>query len=372
MKKDRVLNAVENASSRVDAAIDRHAGEPRVQTAPDNSGAILRFFPYFVLVCIGLWIFVTIHNASYSVPKLVETLCLSFTFCFAIIGVPLALRLPKGVLSSWHLLAFAMVVTCILWILGSLYGNLYFSYAIGEILNAIGIELTGWTEIIVGFLGTLAVMLFTPIAVVSVISAYLCRYIPSVIHGMNRNAKEGRRGKAEKFFMVPDVLDVKEVVLDPEVTAHKFDLRGFLEIALYLFALGMLISSYLFVNPYFLEEMSWKTMLAIMMMLAMFTPALMLPWQIFRNIGAKVRTDAPRDYYLWKGAKNRLFTTFFALGAFMMMFILSLYLGTDVFRIIANYVSFLLPLAMTSVMYALVYTNNFTDHDRMSIIGKVR
>ena len=56
----------------------------------------------------------------------------------------------------------------------------------------------------------------------------------------------------------------------------------------------------------------------------------------------------------------------------MMMFILSLYLGTDVFRIIANYVSFLLPLAMTSVMYALVYTNNFTDHDRMSIIGKVR
>lgn len=105
--------------------------------------------------------------------------------------------------------------------------------------------------------------------------------------------------------------------------------------------------------------MGWHTMLAVTMMLSMFTPALILPWFIVRSIGAKVRSDAPRDYYLWIGARKRLFSTFAALGVFMMMFVLSVYLGNSVSEIILTYVSFLVPLFATSVVYGAIYTNNF-------------
>ena len=111
-------------------------------------------------------------------------------------------------------------------------------------------------------------------------------------------------------------------------------------------------------------------MLAVTMMLSMFTPALIIPWMIVRSVGAKARSDAPRDYYLWKGARSRLFSTFVALGVFMMMFVLSVYLGNSVTEIIRSYLSFLVPLLATSVVYAAIYVNNFDTNVCESICEK--
>ena len=43
----------------------------------------------------------------------------------------------------------------------------------------------------------------------------------------------------------------------------------------------------------------------------------------------------------------------------MMMFVLSVYLGTNAADIVMNYVSFLVPLFATSAVYAALYVNNF-------------
>ncbi len=145
------------------------------------------------------------------------------------------------------------------------------------------------------------------------------------------------------------------------------DFRTGLSITAYLFILGLFISSYLFLNPYFLDVMTWQTMLAVMLMLSMFTPALILPWQIFRTIGAKVESSAPRDYYLWIGARSKLFTTFAALGAIMMMFLISVYFGNDIATNLETYLDFLIPLLATSVMYGSLYANNFERADRDAI-----
>lgn len=373
MNNDRIEDAVRNANEVVDHIAEmRDRSRDKSPFIKNGDKKVLRIFPYFVVVCLVFWIVATLYNGSITLTRVIETLCLSFTFCFAVLGIYCTLAMPRGVFSGWGTLLIAVILTCILWTYSHLTGDFYFSNAIRDMLASIGIIIDGLAYVVIGFLGTLAIVLFTSTGVVSVISAYLRKYIPSVIIGMNRNARRGIRGKAERFFMVPDIIDVRRVTLDPIRTEHRFDLRGSVSISAYLFIFGMMISSYLFVNPYFLEVMQWKTMLAITLMLSIFTPALLLPWQIFRMLGAKVESDAPRDYYLWQGAKKRLFTTFATLGAFMMMFMLSVYLGNDVVGIVSNYISFMIPLLVTSVMCGVIYTNNFERTDREHICESVR
>lgn len=367
VRRDRGSSVVEGITTRLDATAEEKGrdgdGKPHIASGDRR---IVRMFPYFVVAVVIIWVAAVVYLGEYSFPYLIELLCLSFVFCFAILGVPCSQMMSKGLFPCWLILFFAVVLSLLLWISGSIFGDFSFLEAISDMLGAIGINLHGLTREIVCFLGTLAVVLFTSIGVTSVISSYMRVYMPRVFRSMSEHAERGTRGKAERFFMVPDIIDVKEVVLDPK-SEHAFDLGRAMSIVAYQFALGLLVSSYLFVNPYFLDVMDWKTMLSITLMLSMFTPALILPWQIVRCVNARVRSDAPREYYLWEGAKHRLFTTFATLGAFMMMFLISVYMGNDVERILFNYLSFLIPLLATSLMYGLLYVNNFENTDRRVI-----
>lgn len=367
MRRDRLDDALDGAAVRLDEAAQERGrdgdGEPYI---PDGATRIVRGFPYFVIVALLLWVAAVVYLGEYNLPNVIELLCLSFVFCFAILGVPCGLMMSRGLFTGWAVAGLSVTLTAVLWVCGQLIEEFSFSAAVKDMFGVIGIELTPTLGDAVSFLGTLAVVLFTSIGVTSVISAYMRVYMGRVFVSMQDHADRGVRGKAERFFMVPDIVDVKEVVLDP-APSHAFDVGRMASISTYLFILGLLVSSYIFVNPYFLEVMTWKTMLSITLMLSMFTPCLILPWQIVRSVGARVRTDAPRDYYLWQGAKHRLFTTFAALGVFMMMFLLSVYLGNDVERIVMNYLAFLIPLLATSLMYGFLYANNFENADRRII-----
>ena len=134
--------------------------------------------------------------------------------------------------------------------------------------------------------------------------------------------------------------------------------------------LAMMISSYLFLNPLFLSIIDWKTMLSIMLMLSMFVPVLIIPWQIVKELGAVVISDAPRPYYLWTGAKRRLFYIFASLGAFMMMLVLSVYFGFNFIDIMQTYIVFLVPLVLTTIVYSLIYANNFSEPMKVSIVER--
>ena len=366
----RLDEAVENASERVDQVALRVQRPDDRASKTMNDMRITRIFPYFVGICILLWIVAIFCTEASTFSKFVELLCLSFTFCFAVLGVPCTVIMPKGVFSKWAVFEFAVILTLIMWLFNYITDEFYYAQAIYDMLGALGIHFSWPMNAVIGFLGTLSVILFTSIGVTSVVSAYLRRYIPTVLTTMQNHTGDHRRGKTERFFMIPTIIDVEKVVLDPPNIPHLFNFRGALSISLYVFIMGLMISSYLFVNPYFLDVMSWKTMLAVTIMLSMFIPALILPWQIFRGIGAKVESSAPRDYYLWEGAKHRLLSAFAALGAFMMMFFLSVYMGNDVARIVYNYVTFLVPLLVTAMMYGALYTNNFEKADREEICAR--
>lgn len=360
MRPDWDDDRLESVSQRIDRAADRLRPRSGPQVVlRDRDLRLTRLFPYFVGLCLLIWLATLLYLGDYSIGKVIEILCLSFVACFAVLGVPCSLLMDRGAFSNWVPFLLAIAMAGLLWLAGVYMGHVYYAEAIDLTMGALGIELGDLGQLVLGFGGTIALIYFTSVGVLSIIGAYMRRYTAKVFLSMQDHADQGIRGKAEWFFMVPDIIDVKEVVLEPVRSPHRFNVRACVSVTAYLFVLGLLVSSYLFVNPLLISLMDWQTMLAIMLMLSMFTPALVLPWQIVRGVGAKVRSDAPRDFYLWTGAKRRLFSTFAMLGVFMMMFVLSVYLGNSVEDILRTYVSFLIPLLATSAMYGALYENNF-------------
>lgn len=360
MRRRWLSEKKEDINERVDHAAERlQPKRDAIKQVPDRDTRLTRAFPYFVAMCLVIWLCGFIYVGDFTFSKLVELLCLVFVVCFAILGVPCLIMMDRGVFNNWVLFGLAVFLSGLMWLSGIFQGEVYYANAVIGMLSAVGLHFNDIVEFVIGFGATLGLVYFTAIGVLSVISAYMRQYMSRVFLSMQNRAGTGCRGKAEGFFMVPDIIDVEEVILEPEEDPHTFHFSSAVSLWAYLFILGLLVSSYLFVNPLLIQELGQNTMLAVMLMLSMFTPALVLPWIIVRAVGAKVRSSAPRDYCLWIGARKRLFTTFMALGVFMMMFILSVYLGTDAASIVMNYVSFLIPLFATSAMYAGLYVNNF-------------
>jgi len=363
-----VTGKIEEFNEIIDKAADRLPSSREPSKERDVFGRkLLRAFPYFVVICIFFWTIIIFQQGEFTFSRMVEVLCLVFVSGFAILGVPCIYYAEKGVFSMWASFAFTILMTCIMWISGKAMGHVYCEDAVEGVFMYLGIGLSDNADFVLGFLAMLCILFFTSMGVTSVVCAYMKRYIPEVFLSMQKHAVRGTRRKAEKFFMVPDIIDAKEIVVEPVRNPYKFDARASLSISFYMFLLGLMLSSYIFLNPLLINVLGWRTMLAIMLMLSMFTPALLLPWQIVRGVGAKVRSDAPRDYYLWKGAKTRLFSAFATLGAFMMMLILTLYLGNNILDIVRVYLSFLVPLLVISVTFGALYTNTFHASVRDSI-----
>ena len=321
---------------------------------------VTKCFPYFVLVCIIGWIADILYLNNYTFTVLIENLCLVFVTGFALLGMYFTYSMEKGPFPKWFLFLAAVAISAVIWWVGVRLDFLIYVHAVEAIMNTLGIMLSQTALNVLSFLVVIAFTFFTTVGVLTVTSSYLRVYLVNVFKSMQEHTKTGHRGKAENFFMVPDIIDVTDVELTPEVGSHKFRIDSMIFLSVYMMVLAVMISSYLFVNPLFLSVMSWKTMLSIMLMLSMFVPVLIIPWQIVKELGAKAISDAPRPYYLWTGAKRRLFYVFATLGAFMMMIVLSVYFGFQFWDIISTYIVFLVPLVLTTLIYSLIYANNFS------------
>lgn len=355
--------------------LDRMAGrlspggikEPREPEGEDRM--VLKLFPYFLVVCAVFWVAVMLYLDEWTVAKGIEMVCLVFVSAFAVIGFACVYYMDSGPFPKHAVFIYSLVISVLLWFSMSMFGNqpVIYGVAVRNIFRILGFDLGLPYLDIIGLAVTVIIMFFTTSAVLYVTVAYLRVYMTRVFVSMQQHADQGVRGKAEWFFMVPDIIDVDRIEISPDRDEHAYSLRSFVQLMLYTVILGMFISSYLFVNPYFLVVMTPQTMLAIMTMLTMFVPVLVIPWQIVQQLGVRATSGAARPYYLWIGAKRRLFSTFAALGVFMMMFVISVYFGNDVIAIIRNYVLFLFPLIAAAAMYSLLYSNNFNKSLRDSI-----
>jgi len=338
-----------------------HSKEQMMLIDLDEDARITKWFPLFLAICIVVWVAMMLAVNDFSISVILQTLCLSFILCFAVLGAILFKRMPQGPLSKWALVILAGLLAALVLVMGELMVNMRAIDLVTDLFSSMGIELASELAVVIVFLIMFATFLFTPTGVLTVTCAYLKKYMPRIFIGMRQNASEGVRGKSEGFFKVPSIIDVKEVRMEPKIDYENFDSSAALHLWVYTIIMGAVVASYLFLSPYFLDNMTTQEMLATLLMLSMFVPAMIIPWQIVRDLNALVISDAPRPYYLWNGAKDFLFGSFVTLGAFSMMFFLALYYGHSVGSMLVNYAYLIAPLIAISMMHAVMYANNFNN-----------
>lgn len=350
---------------RIDHLAVRMFGNDDIRPNPHMEARdrrILRHFPMFLGICVLIWIVAILYQDDFSLGMLIQLLCLVFCTMFALLGMVCFIFMDSGPFPRSFVLTYGLVASALVWIFMAATDQVLYDLAVKSVLNVLGIEVSSTMLHFFSFVAIFFIMTFTTCGVLTVVCAYLRNYVVNVLMSIQGRAGTGRRAKAERFFLVPDIIDISSVELEPRIRSHRFDIDSFLSLSAYTFIFGIVISSYVFVNPYFLDAVDWKISLSIMTLLSSFIPCLIIPWQFFKTIGAKVCSDGNRDYFIWNGAKSRLFSSFLALSSFSMMFLLSLYFGNDVLSILSNYLLYLVPLFLVSIMYALMFSNNYNSH----------
>ncbi len=359
---------LESINDRIDHTAEIVGGRPRTNPRSEKRDiTIVKIFKGFLVACVLISLALIIHNEDYySAWKIIDDICYGFVLGFTFLGIWSIAYLDRGPFPFWFLTGFIMMTGAIMWFYVTGAGSMLILGGASSLKPFIPGDV-GDITLFIDLLLSIFLLLFSSIGVLTTISAMLRKFMPGVLLSIEKCAHKGERGKAADFFMVPDIIDVESVEMEPQIDDHIFDLKSFIELSVNVFTLGMVICSILFLNPIVLDSVPKYSTIRIMMLLSIFLPSLIIPWQSVRSTGAKAISSAPRPYYLWTGARRRLFTGSAMLGVFFLLFIISVYFGNDIGNIIGYYVQYIVPLASISILAGLLYANCISRNLRDSI-----
>ncbi|HKM09914.1 MAG TPA: hypothetical protein VJX93_05475 [Candidatus Methanomethylophilaceae archaeon] len=337
-------------------------GENIVPSKNRLDSFIVKYFPLIVIYCLVLVTFFIINIPVTEVHELIYAICLGFSYGFVTFGFVCIPFIRKQVVKFRYslpiLIILPLVFSLVLFGLGGpeFTPNMFVSEFYLHIKPG---EVTFWTILFGSYLIEIAIISVAA-AVSSIISAYFRKYFSKILIGPMKNNPNQKVHKASLWlFKVPDMIDVDDVVLEPEGDDGKFNIRVFREIVYGIFITGLAICSFMFLNPYFVKEMPLEIMLMTSILLSLFIAALVIPWHIIRTIGVKVKSSAPRDYYLWKGMQSRLTSSAAVVMFFVLLFYTLAYLEMDLAKVLIIYASYMIFMLVISVIYSFVYVNSF-------------
>ncbi len=334
--------------------------------AKERDATIIRIFPRLVLACVAIAVVLTVLIGNYDFWVFINRLCVIFGLAFAIVGVWASKYMDEGPFPIRIMMGFMIVALMMSWAFITGSSEVLFLRGLDFIKSTMS-ESFESAFMLADLVFTLFIMLMAPVGILTTISAMLSKYMPGVLLSVETGNSKGKN-PAARFLEVPDIIDVDRVELVPEKDNHALDTSSFLWLTGYTFALGFLVCSMLFLNPMMLETVPKDLIVRVMITLSIFLPAMVIPWLCIKSTGARVISGAPRPYYLWKGARHRLFTGFAALGLFFFSFLLSIYYGNTVEEIIGYYVEYLVPLSVISIVTGMFYANCFSRGLRDNIV----
>lgn len=334
---------------------------------------VIKGFPWFLALCLLFILLMFVLMRPRTFAETLYCVCLGFVFGFCILGFICLFMMDKGRISPVFNIAIMASVPLIIGLfLFEMGDNFYPSLFMIRFFNIFGDTVTRLSVVIAIYSLFIAVYLVS-IGVIAVVVGYFRSHIHRIFRYIAK-AKDDDTPKKRfvyRFFSIPDIIDVEGVGLDPEPDADAFDKSAFVSIFVSLFTLGVVLCSYMFLNPMFLSEVPYDEMLIISIMLSLFISALVIPWIILKSVGAHVISEA-RPYYLWKGMRNRLYQGFFAVTLFMMILIMSAYLGMDFSRIAMTYLGYVLFMGLIAGITSFVYMNHFHEGFKNGIVVRFR
>ena len=329
---------------------------------------IVKVFPPFVAVCALFACFLIYRLHNYTFPGIIYAICLGFAAGFTVLGAACVFLADRGVIRGRYTVPAVAIIPALaaglMYLAGS---NIGFSDFIVKYFDVFG-ENTDLASFVISIYSIILMVFFVAYGVLSVIVGYFRSYFYRVLKSLEAPSEAKRNRITEWLFQIPDIIDVGSVELEPEADEGKFNTELFMNTTFSLFALGVVICSYFFINPLFLKIMPFEEMLLIGMLLSLFISPLVIPWSIVKSIGAKITSEAPRDFYLWKGMRGRLYQGFFTITFFMMLLTMSVYLGMDFSRIATTYVGYVVFMGVLSIITSFVYVNTYYKGFKNGII----
>ena len=323
---------------------------------------IVRFFPLIIIYCLILVLLFLYRCPTHTPYDIMYNICLGFTTGFVTFGLVCLAYVGKPIVKFRYTLLILILIpiilsTCLMYLYGPEFTpNIFISQFY---LFAFNGEISFWTVI-----AGLYIIELTIISVAAALSSVTTSYFRTdfsrlVLLTMNKRPNSKIKKIASWLFDIPDIIDVQDVVLEPEIDDGEFNPYVFKQIFVDIFISGLAICSFLFLSPYFVNEMPIEKMLMMSVMLSLFMSALVIPWHIIRSVGAKAKSQAPRDLYYWKGMKGRLSSSGIVLSFFVLLFLMLAYLRMDLAKVVIIYASYFVFMTVISSMYSFVYVNSF-------------
>ncbi len=329
-------------------------------------GFILRIFPYFVVIvaALGIVLFTISWGSHSNLGHFLYSLAVAYTAGFIVLGIPVILLSNDAVVKNRFVLP-------VMFLLATLLG-LIFWYGFGPAIDGLNRFISGFywfvnksgleyslETTLVGIYVLLFISLLASYGVISVVVAYFRKYYARILHSLERNDDSKLCCSARKAFGIPEVIDVSEVTLDtPECTEH-FPHSLFVRIFIYELVIGLVIASYIFLNPVFLQSVQYGEMMVLMMLLSLFVSVFVVPVSILHSLGATAHSEGNRPFPIWEGMKNRMFHPAFYVALFFTLLWISIYTQMDSYRILSHYMGYLLFMVFLSALVAFIYLNSF-------------
>ncbi|MDR0309502.1 MAG: hypothetical protein LBH88_01920 [Candidatus Methanoplasma sp.] len=329
---------------------------------------ITQIFPYFVVACVIICAALILYLDNYSFTGMLFGICLGFALGFTVLGLACVFLSDRGVISGKYVVPVVLVIPALAGVILYLMGaDTELNRFIIDYFNVFGSN-TELASLLISIYSISLMIFFVAYGVVSVIVGYFRTYFYRVLRALEYPAEKRRSRIPGWLFQIPDIIDIQSVEFEPDTDDGRFNTKLFRDTAFSLFVLGIVICSYFFINPLFLQIVPFSDMILIGMLLSLFISPLVIPWSIVRSIGAKITSAAPRDFYLWKGMRGRLYQGFFTITFFMMLLTLSLYLGMDFSRIAQTYLGYVAFMALISIITSFVYVNTYYKGFKNGII----
>ncbi|MCI2074680.1 MAG: hypothetical protein LKJ94_03095 [Candidatus Methanomethylophilus sp.] len=341
--------------------VEGEINEPGNERTLDS--AIIRIFPAFVVLfgLIGIAAFIVAWD-SHSLGQFIYALGLSYALGFAILGLPAAVlsgpRIVSPFISVPVSFAAAALMGTVLWfVFGD--GEESVNDFIMIFAEAVGMDGDiSWEGVVVGICVLLAAVILATYGVLAVVCAYFRRNYHRILLSMMKPGESKLKRRSLSLFAVPDIIDVTDVELEPEESGG-FSRDVFLRVFKYTVGTGLIIASYLFLNPVFLDTINFTDMMATMVLISLFITVLVVPVSILRSLGAEAVSAAPRPYVLWKGMKAKMFRWWLFVFLMLTLLWICLYTGADTVRIFFSYLGYIVFVLCMSAVSSFIYANTF-------------
>ena len=324
---------------------------------------IFRVFPAAVAVCAVATIIAFLIDWGDHTPfeHFLYSACLSYAALFLLLGLPaFALSEHHVIKRRFTAVAYmiaAAVLGLILWFFfrdetdpEGFISNLFW------FLDTMGLGLDMYS-VVLGAVILMIIFVLVSYGVLTVLVAYFRKNYHRILLSLEKNDDSRLCRTSRKYFMIPGYIDISEVTLEPEVEDKVFQKNVFVRILSYEIIVGLVIASYLFLNPVFLETIDYVEMMILVMLISLFLSTLVVPVSIVRSLGAAAHSSGNRPYYLWEGMKNKLFHPAFYFGLFLTLMWISVFLEMDWSRIAAHYIGYFVFMALLGTMVSFTYVN---------------